>query len=290
MDITLILEKIPGPDESTKAKNAWISTGGGAVNYSVACSRYGHKPYLIGITSRLYESLGLLDEIRKNNVMTIGIKIIEEAFPGLATILQVEGEQRRLISYRGVNNLLSPNHIIELLKKIPEPNIIQFSSVSPLIVKETISSLEDKNTLIGYDPGSETPSSAGGIIQLLEYIDILFINKTEATIIFGQNAGERLRELSKDKIIVLKKGPEGAEVFYKGENYMQPSIRVKVVDTTGAGDTFNAVFNSSFLETRDIPESLRKAVVAGALKAMRKGSSSAPNRDEIEEYLEGIKR
>jgi ribokinase len=80
-------------------------------------------------------------------------------------------------------------------------------------------------------------------------------------------------------------GSRGACVLYRGEKIEQEAVRVKAIDTTGAGDSFNAYFNATYLDTGDIKTSLKKAVIAGALKTLRRGSAEAPYRSEVEAYF-----
>jgi len=63
VDLTIYLEKLPNPDESIKAEKFSVGKGGGALNYAVAVSRYGHRARLIGVTGRLFESLGFMKEL-----------------------------------------------------------------------------------------------------------------------------------------------------------------------------------------------------------------------------------
>jgi ribokinase len=101
IDITIFIERIPGPDESSKADKVVLNIGGAAVNYSVAASRYGHKSHLVGVTTNLFEKMGLLEEIERRGVNTSNVVVVSDGMPGISIILQPPEGQRRIISYRG---------------------------------------------------------------------------------------------------------------------------------------------------------------------------------------------
>jgi len=294
VDLTIYLEKLPNPDESIKAEKFSVGKGGGALNYAVAVSRYGHRARLIGVTGRLFESLGFMKELEKEGIDTASIVMNEEGLPGFSTIINVKGEQRRLITYRGSNLLLSKEIITERVKRSPLPRIIHFASLNPSLFEASASSIiaeMQKKILITYDPGTETKGNEEQIKKAMRLADILFLNEKEAMTIFGEDAEGSVEDyVSKQKkIVVLKKGSRGGTVFSGKGQFSCPAQTIDPVDTTGAGDAFDAVFNSCYIEGAEIEQCLRAAVAAGTLKSLKSGSSSSPSREEIETYVERLK-
>jgi ribokinase len=83
-------------------------------------------------------------------------------------------------------------------------------------------------------------------------------------------------------IITVKRGEEGAYLYWSGRRYSgHQEISVSIVDTTGAGDAFDAAFNVIYLETGNPAIALKHAIAAGTLKIARLGSSNMPSREEI---------
>ncbi len=293
IDLTVMLNEFPAPDTSVKASNLIMGPGGGAVNYSVAAARFGHKPFLFGITTRLYVKLGMLDALAKEGVDTSNIVVLNESeMPGIAIMIQIPGEQRRMISFRGVNAKLNPELVLELVRKAPKLDLVHAASVPPVIVEKLAMFLreESSDTLLTYDPGSETKTHASIIKNVVDKVDILFLNEAEYNIVFGSTNKTPWDIVRENKItLVIKKGGEGATAYSEREHYRAIPPAIKVIDTTGAGDVFNAYFNSCILEGKSIRESLIYAVAAGTLKATRKGSASAPRREEVENILDDIR-
>lgn len=273
-----------------KAKDFSMGKGGGALNYSVAVSRYGHAARLIGVTSRIFPELGFLEELKEEGVDISGIRILDEGTPGFSTILNVEGEQRRLITYRGVNAKLNEALVLDGLKSEPLPKIAHFSSVNPSLLEGVLNSigkLRDE-ILISYDPGTETRGNEEKILKVAERVDVIFLNESEAERIFGKNAEESIRIAShqnEKKIFILKKGARGGTAYINGRAYCAAAPSIVPVDTTGAGDAFDAAFNSCYAEGGEVQRCIEVAVAAGSLKSLRRGSSSSPYFQEIEDFL-----
>ncbi len=84
-------------------------------------------------------------------------------------------------------------------------------------------------------------------------------------------------------------GADGVYVWSHGEIAHQPSFRVEVVDTLGAGDVWHGAFALALAEGRDETSAVRFAQAAAALKVQRQGGrAGAPTRAELEEFLNGV--
>jgi ribokinase len=108
---------------------------------------------------------------------------------------------------------------------------------------------------------------------LLESVDILTPNETEAAI---------LADSLDRHTIVFKLGERGCELRSDGKSILIPAIRVNAVDTTAAGDVFNAALAVALSEGAELEAACRFAVKAAAVSVTRLGAqSSAPSRDEV---------
>ena len=126
------------------------------------------------------------------------------------------------------------------------------------------------------------------IKELFPYIDVLFMNETEA-IHYGRTktAQEAAREFAKDcDRVVIKLGSSGSFAIENGKEVFLPAYRVKAVDTTGAGDSFNAGFVYGFLTGKGLEECLACGNACGALNATAYGGNTGfPDKEGLKEFM-----
>ncbi|MBB3019132.1 sugar/nucleoside kinase (ribokinase family) [Microvirga lupini] len=108
-------------------------------------------------------------------------------------------------------------------------------------------------------------------------IDLLLPNVEEGKALTGENTDEAILRSLRERfsLAVLKRGEQGAMIHCESTCVPAEAIRVNVVDTTGAGDAFNAGFLHSWLDTSDLGKSLTAGIEAGGLSVQ---SAGAPPR------------
>ena len=139
-----------------------------------------------------------------------------------------------------------------------------------------------------YDP---TGNWDHGLSETLPFVDVFLPNKTEAQAISGEksveNALQKLAEIM--PIVAIKLGDAGALTKWKGHPRLkQEVVAVKVVDTVGAGDSFDAGFIYGYLNGWSPERTLRLAVTCGSLSTLKPGGTAGQVR--LEEALEYVER
>ncbi len=125
-----------------------------------------------------------------------------------------------------------------------------------------------------YDPAEKWDS---GIRGVLKFTDIFFPNETEALRLTQCRDVERAAaELGKlVRVAVVKLGADGALICAEGRQFRVPAIKARVVDTTGAGDSFDAGFLACYFKGGSIEESARAGAAAGARAVSAVGGTGA---------------
>jgi len=140
----------------------------------------------------------------------------------------------------------------------------------------------------GYDPHEEWGGNE--LLALLENVDVFIPNGEEARAIArADNAEAALRELAKRAgLVVVKCGPDGAMAIQDGQVLHSPGFHIDMVDTTGAGDSFNAGFIFAYIaQGMPLPQALRFANACGALSATGVGGTAAqPTPEQVHTFLE----
>jgi sugar/nucleoside kinase (ribokinase family) len=138
----------------------------------------------------------------------------------------------------------------------------------------------------GWDPADRWDAN---LTDLLPHIDYFVPNEVEALHLTGtRSAEEAAAALSQlGKTIVVKRGENGALARIGGEVWQAPAFQIETVETTGAGDCFNAGLIYALIEQgRALPEALRFANGCGAIGASTPGATSAsPTAEEVEQFI-----
>jgi sugar/nucleoside kinase (ribokinase family) len=128
---------------------------------------------------------------------------------------------------------------------------------------------------IAFDPSSFALVhlyGSGRLLAELGRLDVLMANEDEARELAGGGSLDAL--LAHARLVVVKKGAEGATAFNGSQLLTVPAAEVKVVDTTGAGDAFDAAFLVEYLMHRDVKTALTAANRLGSHVAGRLGAQT----------------
>jgi sugar/nucleoside kinase (ribokinase family) len=128
--------------------------------------------------------------------------------------------------------------------------------------------------------------------DVLGKVRIFSANKAEAFLMTKiENIQEAAKYLGRYcHTVIIKDGGNGAYCCDDGKLYFEPAIPVKVIDTTGAGDCFNAGFIKAWLEKKGIQECLRWGNAAGGLSTTKSGANNFRlSENEIKKVINGRK-
>ncbi len=168
----------------------------------------------------------------------------------------------------------------------------------PALFHETRRSGASTSLDCSWDPRGEWRD---GIDEVLTETDVFFANAREATSITGsadpRDAAHELvrlasrRRSGRPRTVVVKLGEQGALAVRSSEMVEVPALRVEPLDTTGAGDSFDAGFVYGLLQGWSLEESLRLATVCGSLSITRVGGTEAqPTPEEAIAALPRLRR
>jgi sugar/nucleoside kinase (ribokinase family) len=124
----------------------------------------------------------------------------------------------------------------------------------------------------------------------LRAVDIFAPNRHEAQHLSGAGTAEqalaRLAELT--ALVIVKCGAEGALARRGDETARAPGITVPVLDTTGAGDCFNAGFLDGYLRGEPLERCLRRGNICGGLSTTARGGGAVPTAAQVDVWMERV--
>jgi ribokinase len=138
------------------------------------------------------------------------------------------------------------------------------------------------------------PAPADGIVpEAFQYADLTLPNAQETERITGikvideesaQHAAQKIKTLGVPNVIV-KMGSQGCLVYQNGQSTLVDSLKVKALDTVGAGDCYAGAIASALVDSDDLVAAAKFATVAAGIKVSRTGGQNAiPTLQEVENY------
>jgi sugar/nucleoside kinase (ribokinase family) len=202
-------------------------------------------------------------------------------------------EERTFFSYAGTNELLSEYLLSEgVVEQLSQAAHVHFAvPLDRLVAVTLLPVLQAAGCTVSLDVGWQPEWYRNpGNLRTCKEIDYFLPNRKEAEYLTGKGHPEEvlagLEHLGFSHVVV-KLGADGAAIHIEGKMLRVPSPDVRVVDTTGAGDAFDAGLIDAILDGADAFEMLRRASACGALSTrMAGGLMGLPTRGELEEIYE----
>ena len=261
------------------AKESMMELGGKASNVAVALKKLGVDVAITGCVGN-----DLFGKFIKEKLESFGVDISHvkecEGESGRTAIVVTKDGQNTMFNYPGVNEKFTAEMIDWTLVEEGDALFIQFGIPAETVFE--LSSMAKRAGMMVYvDPSypSEVPWDA------FSYFDYIAPNEREISQITGKkDIDKAVKYLFKKGVesVIVKMGGSGAKIFVEKKVYEIPAFQTEAVDTTGAGDSFNAAFIYGRLRGMDDEESGKLAALAASITVSRRGTTSSfPTLEEI---------
>ena len=297
MDFVVAVDRLPAPGETAMGRNFKMIPGGKGANQACAAGKLALDSLRVRMIGRVgYDIFGdhLKASLSAAGVDVSAIHAMHSHATGVA-LIWVEGSgQNSIVIAPGANQALAPSEVEAMRAYFRGARIALFQLESPLdTVAAALRLAKEQRVYTILDPAPAQRLSS----ELLETVDILTPNETEALLLLGRPPGRisladapALAHSLRDrgpKAVVLKLGDQGCFYCDEAIELTSGALPVKACDTTAAGDVFNAALAVALAEGRSMTEALRFANAAAAISVTRVGAqSSVPARAEVEQFLD----
>lgn len=294
MDFVVRTQHLPAPGETVLGGNFQMVPGGKGANQAFAASRLGSVDVkMIGRVGMDVFGDRLKAGLAGAGVDVSGVHTSRSQPTGVALIAVDDLGQNHIVVASGANGELSPSDVPAMREVFKAAEIVLFQLESPMVTVSAALRLASEEGIATILDPAPAQRLAGG---LYGSIDILTPNESEACALLGREtqeitvdeAPEFAREILKlgARIVVLKMSSRGCFFMSMGEAYHVPGVPVEAIDSTGAGDVFNAGLAVALAEGKPMGQALRFANAAAAVSVTRAGAqSSAPSRTEVDRVL-----
>ncbi|MGM8365947.1 ribokinase [Virgibacillus sp. W0181] len=288
MDLVVETQRIPRQGETVLGKSFTTLSGGKGNNQAVACARLGAEVTLIGCVGEDIYGEQLIQNLKNEGVITEHIIEVPETSTGIASITVNNGENQ-IIVVPGANHHLTPDNLQDKEEVIKQSDIILVQLEIPLeTVIKTIEIAEFHRIPVVLNPAPSMTLPD----KLLDKVTYITPNEHELKKMFQEDevstqSFEEILARFPEKI-VMTKGKKGAYfIDIDGKLVHHPSYPVQVVDTTGAGDSFNAGLVVKLSVGENISEATKFAVAVGALSVTKFGAQHGmPTMKQVKRFME----
>jgi len=290
IDLLLRVDYIPTADIAISAKELRIRHGGVGGNVAVALSRLGLKVRLIGAVGADIFGSQVVEELRKEGIDVSYVKRINIP-TGIMVVLVTPTGARSIIGFRGANKLvsLSDEEIDNALRGVKHLHLSGYMALNDdrgeLLLKLAKVAKELKLT-ISIDLEGIATERREMIHKLKGLIDYALLNKDELRYLSGTNDVEEgikyLLNVLSPKAVFIKLGPKGSIAASRNTKEYVPAFKIRAVDSTGAGDAYNAGIIYSLLRGLTLSDAALFGNAMGAFTCLGHGARYLPRSvDEL---------
>lgn len=290
MDLVVTVKRFPDPGETIFGNRFEMFPGGKGANQAVCAARLGCKTIFIGKMGNDNFNEKLSQTMTESGVDLSNLFVDEKEHTGTALITVESSGQNQIIVISGSNMKLTPEDIESKSFLFEETSVVLTQLEIPIetVIRTAILAKQnDALFILNPAPAASIPEN------LFPLIDFITPNENELELLTGiaisdNNSIERAAKLLLHKGIknvIVTLGNRGCMLINESVTKIYPVIKVKVIDSTAAGDAFNGALASSLSEEHSIDEAIEFANKVASVAVTRMGAqSSMPYLNEIKDF------
>lgn len=284
MDLVIHSPYIPKSGETMIGTEFFTNPGGKGANQAAACGKLGGNVIMTGCVGTDNFGKEMIANLQSFNVDTTKIRQVEGS-SGIAVIMIVDGDNRIILSPEA-NEKITTEQVDKLLENASFGDVFLTQLENPIdIVGYALKTAKEKGLYVILNPAPYNDK----IEKYLPYVDLFTPNETElfwATKTDNIKDGiKKLQQMGiKETVVTL--GENGNMYCGNGISKITPCIKVNVVDTTSAGDTFNGALAVKISQGIPCKNAVEFAGICASLAVTKKGAmQSIPTIREVNEFI-----
>ncbi|ANE48735.1 ribokinase [Paenibacillus swuensis] len=286
------VEQFPRAGENVVASSFQVFTGGGkGANQAYALGRLGAEVTMVGKVGDQFYGLNYLQVLKESRINCDYIGIEPDMYSGIGVVAVNQSGENSIYVYPGANGKVDIAYLEGCWDAIEEHELFLFQLEIPLeATLYAMEKLRGSGKRIIFDPAPAGPLPDA----IYARVDYITPNQSELEALSGMLIQEEKDFAVAANIllakgattVIAKAGARGAYIVTGEEVTHVPGFRVNTVDTTAAGDSFNAGLAYALAEGMDLTQSVRFANAVAALATTAMGAQQAmPLLHEVEELM-----
>ena len=289
--LTMKVSRIPCAGETLIGAGYRVDFGGKGSNQAVGCARLGASVDFVAKVGKDNFAEMALQLYRDEGISVAHVKQTADAPTGVGFIVVEENSgQNSIVLDPGANELLSASDVSGAARVFKNALVVLTQLEIPVeAAAEALSQGKSAGALAILNPAPVRPLPA----DMFQRIDVITPNESEAKVLTGRSPSDNAEPqvIAQDLIrsgvkkVVITLGENGALLVEPDSSRHFPAIPVKAVDTTGAGDAFNAALATALSNGSAIDEAIQFAVIVGAMAVTKEGViPSLPRQQEVLDF------
>lgn len=290
LDLIATVGRLPGPGETVPGGDFTSAPGGKGANQALAAARAGAAVRMVGAVGKDAFAGEALAYLKEGGVDLGGVAEMHTA-TGIALILVGSDGENMIAVVPGANGTVVPADLAKA--KFAKGDIVLLQHEIPL---STVDAAIGAARQAGATTMLNTAPFRAEAASLVGKADYVVANETEfdlyadALALPAGERPERMREFARrtHATVIVTLGGEGVLAAKGGDLFHVDALKIKPVDTVGAGDTFCGYLAAGLSAGLGLEEALRRAAAAGSLACLKPGAQpSIPLAAEVDAALKG---
>jgi len=293
MDLVVKASRMPLAGETIPGKDLQLIPGGKGANQAAAAARLGSPVAMVGRVGNDAFGPQLIENLGRQGVDTSHVVVDDGAATGTAMIIVDDTGENSIVISAGANGRVNKRDMDRAEGLLSQARVLLLQFEVPLeTVEVAIEMAARRQVKVILNPAPPPPVPPG----FLAKVDFLVPNETEASMLTGldvddlPSAGQAAQKLLSYgvPVVIITMGEEGALLATERRMAHVPARKVKVVDTTAAGDAFIGGLAVALMKEFRLDEAVRYATCAGTLAVRKFGAqTSLPSAEQVQAFYEG---
>ncbi len=293
MDLIATVSRLPKPGETLAGSGFSTAAGGKGANQALAARRAGAEVSMVGAVGRDAFAEEALALIRAAGVDLGAVKSVDAPTGTASILVGDENGENVIVVVAGANGEVAPADADAGIVAMGEGDTLLLQLEVPAA---SVDAALEAGRKAGFRTILNTAPLTADAARLAQKADIVVANETEFALLIGdpaaaddastREAALQARHAANGQTIIVTLGAEGVVAVHEGKIHRAQSLKIKPVDTVGAGDTFCGYLAAALDRGDDFGSALTFAAAAGSLACLKPGAQPAiPVRAEVEAAL-----
>ena len=272
--------------------SAQLTIGSSSVIFACGAARLGLSIGFSGLCGNDVFGHFMLDEMRNHQIDVSAVDVRDGAATGLSIILNRQVD-RAILTFPGLISSLQaadiPQEVFSYARHLHVASYFLQTGLQPDILS-IFERAHQQGMTISLDTNWDPSGKWENFNTILKDIDIFLPNENEAMALTGAKTPQAALDIlsGKCKTVAIKMGADGAIATHNGVHAQVNALKIDVVDTVGAGDTFDSGFVYGYLHDWSLEKTLQFASICGSLSTRTAGGTqSQPAFTEVMQYVNG---